>query len=230
MSFIPSQYQESIFDFVKNGTGNAVIEAVAGSGKTTTLIKCLEQIDSSLKVLFLAFNKSIAMELQERAPKHCQACTLNSFGWQLCLKNSGKKFIKLDAGKTGTLLRFNILKVNEQNREEKAYYYTIRNAVTRLVSLLKANYILKPTPKDINELVDKYGIDLIKVPDINRFNDIVIATYTLSISTLNVMDFDDQIFMPIYHNWKMPSYDFVFVDESQDLNPVQIEFIMKLAA
>ena len=29
--FIPSKYQEAIFDFVKNGSGNAVIEAVAGA-------------------------------------------------------------------------------------------------------------------------------------------------------------------------------------------------------
>jgi len=31
MSFSPSLYQQRIFDFVKNGKGNAVIEAVAGS-------------------------------------------------------------------------------------------------------------------------------------------------------------------------------------------------------
>ena len=29
-----STYQQAIFDFVENGTGNAIVEAVAGSGKS----------------------------------------------------------------------------------------------------------------------------------------------------------------------------------------------------
>ena len=43
--FTYSKYQKDIFDFVKNGQGNAVVEASAGAGKSTTLIKCLDFID-----------------------------------------------------------------------------------------------------------------------------------------------------------------------------------------
>jgi superfamily I DNA/RNA helicase len=39
--FQPSVYQQGIYDFIANGQGNAVVSAVAGSGKTTTLINAL---------------------------------------------------------------------------------------------------------------------------------------------------------------------------------------------
>ena len=35
----PSKYQEAIYEWVKNGTGNAVVNAVAGGAKTTTAVE-----------------------------------------------------------------------------------------------------------------------------------------------------------------------------------------------
>ena len=45
-----SHYQTAIFDFIQNGQGNAVIEACAGSGKTSTLVKGLSFIDEDKKL------------------------------------------------------------------------------------------------------------------------------------------------------------------------------------
>ena len=65
-NFAPSKYQKKIFDFISTNTKNAVVSAVAGSGKTTTLIKALDQVPETNSVLFLAFNVSIVDELQKR--------------------------------------------------------------------------------------------------------------------------------------------------------------------
>ena len=43
--FQPSPYQQGIYDFIQTGQGNAVVSAVAGSGKTTTLINALHLIN-----------------------------------------------------------------------------------------------------------------------------------------------------------------------------------------
>ena len=51
-TFVPSAYQARIFDFIQNGEGNLVIEALAGSGKSTTLLKMLDLISVDKKVLF----------------------------------------------------------------------------------------------------------------------------------------------------------------------------------
>lgn len=64
-AFQPSPFQEAIFDWVSNGTGSAVVLAVAGSGKTTTLIKALCLMSGD--IFFGAFNKKIAEEIERKA-------------------------------------------------------------------------------------------------------------------------------------------------------------------
>ena len=58
--FKPSKYQSDIFHFVEHEKGSAIIDATAGSGKSTTIIKSLSLIPTHKKVIFLAFNKKIA--------------------------------------------------------------------------------------------------------------------------------------------------------------------------
>ena len=54
--FKPSKYQQAIYDFITDGEGNTVIDAVAGSGKSTTIVNALNIIPQDRKILFLAFN------------------------------------------------------------------------------------------------------------------------------------------------------------------------------
>ena len=63
--FTPSEYQQRIFDFVLHGTGNAMIKACAGSGKTSTLIAAMKILPKRKSCLFIAFNKSIVEEIKE---------------------------------------------------------------------------------------------------------------------------------------------------------------------
>ena len=64
MTFKASAYQQAIFQFITYGNGNAVIDAVAGSGKSTTIVNALKLIPQNKSVLFLAFNKAIVEELK----------------------------------------------------------------------------------------------------------------------------------------------------------------------
>lgn len=66
MAFQPSKYQKAVYTFITKCKGNAVIDAVAGSGKSTTIVNALRIIDPSKRILFLAFNKSIVEELKSR--------------------------------------------------------------------------------------------------------------------------------------------------------------------
>ena len=48
-----SEEQNDIFDFAENGLPNLIVQAVAGAGKTTTLVECANRIDSNKKILLL---------------------------------------------------------------------------------------------------------------------------------------------------------------------------------
>ena len=47
---------------IVNSTGNIRINAVAGSGKTTTIIEYAASRPRGSKILYLAFNKSVRLE------------------------------------------------------------------------------------------------------------------------------------------------------------------------
>lgn len=76
----PSNYQRAIYHEVKSGSGNVVIEARAGSGKTTTLVNALKLIPKNKRVLVSAFNVKIAAELRARCPSNVDVMTLHGFG------------------------------------------------------------------------------------------------------------------------------------------------------
>ena len=62
--FPPNKYQQDIIDWVKNGSGNAIVDAKAGSGKTSTLELVAQNYNRNM--LFIAFNKHIADEINSR--------------------------------------------------------------------------------------------------------------------------------------------------------------------
>ena len=252
-SFKPSVYQQAIYDFITNGSGNAVVSAVAGSGKTTTLINALKLIPKDKNVLFLAFNKSIAGELKERVPKEAtniDVKTVHAYGYGALTKDFK---CQIDASKYKKLLRDIIMYLesqdamvltkygfdkkqmnfiddfafepNEQeNIEDKVGYF---NRVNTLCDLGRLNLIdLKNMDNGIDELnalSQKHNVEIINGECYRAW-----LLINIGASVLSSADFTDMVFLPNYYNLKLRQYDIVFIDECQDLNSCQRE-IMKRA-
>jgi superfamily I DNA/RNA helicase len=76
-----STYQLAVFKNVAEGTGHTVVDAVAGSGKTTTIEAAVDHIPRGLKTAFFAFNRDIAKVLGQRlAGKPVEVSTLHAYG------------------------------------------------------------------------------------------------------------------------------------------------------
>ena len=84
-----SEFQKKIFSFIEHGQGHLVVEACAGSGKTTTLIKCLDFIPSNDKILLTAFNTDIVNELKKKTngKDNIDIKTLHGLGLQFIKRN-----------------------------------------------------------------------------------------------------------------------------------------------
>lgn len=78
MSFAPTPEQSDITDAFKTGE-TVVVEALAGTGKTTTL-KLLAESDSR-RMTYVAFNRAIADEAARRFPRHVTSKTMHSFAF-----------------------------------------------------------------------------------------------------------------------------------------------------
>jgi DNA helicase II / ATP-dependent DNA helicase PcrA len=227
-----SKYQIAIFEAVQNTTDNLVIDAVAGSGKTTTIVKAAELVPPTYDAIFVAFNKHIATELQSRLPSNMRACTMNSLGFQIVKQNFGKG-VRLDQYKTESVLKDLLPKrLNPETGDPEPdwkMFYGMKGTINRLVSLFKANcYFVMPLYEEIYAICDRQGIDLPETDErVLELFGYLEQVYKRCLDMKLVIDFDDQIFYPIYFQMDMPSYDLVMVDESQDLNPIQIELILR---
>lgn len=242
--FTPSKYQKEIFDFILEDNRNAVISAVAGSGKTTTLLKSLDIIPDEKSVLFLAFNKSIAEELSGRVPegkKNIIVKTVHGFGNSILRQRNDpkiddKKYRKLlwsmiyyYSGKdTNSILSYGfdekhkkyvdeILKLLPDENTDANKFVTDVLGLCNLARLHLVNFDIKPIGVgEINKLSQIHSIN-------NEDNESIVAWYlsNLGIYYDKVIDYTDMVSLPIILNLDCEKYDFVFIDECQDLNTCQ---------
>lgn len=223
-----SKYQQNICDFATTGAfvfdgGHLQVIARAGSGKTFTIKHVSKLLPTDWRILRVAFNKHIADVLKVGSPQNVEDQTTNAFGWRICRNNIKGLSYKVDPQKTESIFK---TLFNMNNRDERSKYYQQKGATIRLVSLLKANMHLSPaiSLEEIQDLADAYGID---IPRAEEFFTKLSVVWEKCLQYTSIMDFDDQIFMPVFLDLPIPKYDVVIVDEAQDLNPIQQELLIR---
>lgn len=215
-----SKYQLDIFEEIKSGVGNLLVEACAGSGKTTTLINALNNINENKKVLFCAFNTDIVKELEKKIGKreNVEISTIHSLGRKI-IRTNLRKDIELNEYKYSLQLYREI-----DNYCEKYQNVNKKNVhnINKLISLMRSNLVCD----------EEGGIDVIKKYGIvcNRSElRVAIDMIEWGMSNTDVIDYTDMIFLPNILNmqpWKC-QYDYVFVDEAQDLSAAQLATVLK---
>lgn len=211
-NFIPSKQQEDFFDWVSNGSGSCVLEAVAGSGKTTTLIKSLNLMEGT--IFFGAYNKKIAEEIKVLAPekKGLYISTLHAAGfkiWRTVSKN-----VVVDEKKCKNIFTLMLLLNPEIMKLEFS--------VLKLVSFAKQAAVgiaSDKTDRDIwIGLIDHFGIEY-EPESKGLLIDTAMDLLDRSIAqNKEKIDFDDMIYAPLIHKVKSYVYDWVLIDEAQDSN------------
>lgn len=216
-----SKFQQDIFDDVKNGEGNIIVLARSGSGKTSTLLEALRYIPSRQSILLVAFNKRIALELQERAPQYnnLDISTLHSFGYKICKAAIGKK-LKFDPEKDFKIA-CKLLEPDKKSSKDKPNYEAIFE-LRRCVSLCKS--LLVDTPSKIDLLMDEFNIQMAGY-DRDNFISKVIQTLGECKKQINTISFDDMVWFPFIFGMDIPKYDWVVADEFQDVSKAQFHLI-----
>jgi DNA helicase-2/ATP-dependent DNA helicase PcrA len=213
--FKPSSYQEAIFDHIKNSNKNAVIEAVAGSGKTTTLVESLK-ICGTNDVIFVAFNKHIVDDLAPKVPKGVKVTTMHSFGYSQ-VKRAYPKIV-LDKDKTRKTINSLISKLNIEYVNDKVNYIT---DLTTLVDLLRLN--LCDNTDSAFTIIHKHSL---------LSSELLVADAFKVIEYMNrnraTLDFVDMIYIPSIEDIRINEFSLVLVDECQDLSKCQIKLITKM--
>jgi superfamily I DNA/RNA helicase len=208
-----SPYQLVIFEAVKSLTNHLKIEALAGSGKTTTLVQCLSYLPSNW--LALAFNVKNENDLKAKAPRKGKVYNFNKLGFILCHQNL--KEPKVDQNKTLNLLE----KLTKGSLSKDCLY-----EVSQVVSLAKSS--LSSSEWEVLDLLHEYNFSSQELPD-DDFATLVIQCLEASKKETSIIDLSDQIWLPITLNFDFPTFSTILVDEAQDLDLAQIEFVSRLA-
>jgi superfamily I DNA/RNA helicase len=227
--FVPSQRQLDIFSIWQNRDSNILINAVAGSGKTTTLLQLLEYCE--YRTLFLAFNKSVQEEIQAkieaRGLAQGKAMTMHSLGLS-AIRKSYRRF-KINNGKNFDILK----KVQDKNRGTfRSYIWKDRIRIGyTLMDMNDVSRLFLTT--DIEE-ISKHFLSMDKTmfnfehleelwEDFVGFRD---EYYDRDVAEI---DFTDMIYVPVIKDLVIPIDPYyLMIDEAQDLNLCQHKLIDNL--
>jgi DNA helicase-2/ATP-dependent DNA helicase PcrA len=237
-AFEPSVYQQAIYEFVRFGTGDGLVTAVAGSGKSTTLVQSSHLVKTR-EAIFVAFNVDIAAELEQKLAGRMDARTLSSLGLKIVNQALGKT--EKDDYKYHRLIRKRIAQVREQHQKQRqAWEQRGRSGpqpqlprgfgsdVDTLKQAVDFCRLTLTDAADLRALQAMCGHYSLPVPDwgLLEIRQILKMGQEQALKE-GVIDFTDMIWLPIALDLEVIQFEWIFADECQDFNACQLELILK---
>ncbi len=223
----PTAEQEHILSLVSLTTSNLIINALAGSGKTTTL----EMIQDVLNppVLCLAFNRRIADVMVKRFKSTTTVRTFNGLGHRIWSTACARR-VSLDPKKTPDLLK-ELIKELPRGEQGEAWevYWDVISAVGLAKSL---GYIPDGKYPNAKRLISKESFYVQLSEDIGPLGQYLceeVLLRSIKAAYAGLIDYNDQVYMPALFGGTYPKFPTVLIDEAQDLSPVNHQMLHHLS-
>lgn len=246
-----SIYQKKVFEFVQKGTGNGIINAVAGSGKTTTILNCPSVPGETL---FCAFNRDVRTEIQRKL-KDAQRTdvdvkTVHQLGYALLdihdAKSVNEKKTRemieyLYNNDTGFRESFDSFYAEIDNNRDYPIYDGFPKKRLRIAYDISRLSLTSNNVDALYEMLAFYNI--ISEKELRAVGEIALRRETRCLMPLidalqkcsmkhykerGFVDFTDLLYLPIVLGLSPKKrYKLIYVDECQDLNKAQIEIVKK---
>lgn len=219
-----SPQQEAIFEWFRAPKAqNLVVRARAGTGKTTTICEALTHIEWTIgageRALVCAFNKRIAEELNRRLAdvQKVEAKTLHSLGFMF-LRNAWGNALKPDN-------QIEKERVNDAIVGRKPAQWEVITNTVRLVGFAK-NGDPEISADALEELAIIRNLDVDVTGEYGADWMASVAWRAMHASLTpdpaGRISFDDMVYIPAALKLGMPLYDWVIVDEAQDMSAGQL--------
>jgi len=223
---------------------NLLIEATAGSGKTTTVVNAYTYMRSKYrdkirgndeqkavyewcannlpvtekpKVAYFTFSKSNQESLEKRIYKGCRAWTFHGYGSSVLNRKTG--FNKLNSNRSIDLVS-DLTGVRFNDLPNKSKWWS---AILYLRKLkLEFRY---PTPENFMYVQAKYP-DLGEIPYTDEIVDMAKRLMAKMATPNRCVEFVDMAWLGCLHIDR-PEYDIGFVDECQDLSVLYLEIVKR---
>jgi hypothetical protein len=205
--------------------GNIKINAVAGSGKTATLIEYAKKRAKNSRILYLGFNRSVRQEAERRFAEagldSVKSATAHSLAFSRTVAGTDKK---VSSGyKTHELVSILDLKPPEKNIRS---VYLLAAHIIKYASMFLSN--AKPRVSDVDYAASICEPEAVKF--LNRHYGII------QDSTRKFLAKMDSGAIPVTHDFYLKkfqlsapvlNYDCILLDEGQDASPVILDIFLK---
>lgn len=213
---------------ILQSTGDIKINAVAGSGKTTTVIEYARTRPSTSRILYLAFNKSVKLEaakkFSDRGLHNVKVETAHSLAYKHIVFQHHYK-VKAQAYKTNEIAEL----LNLQGNEEKHTEYVIANHINKFIAYF--------CNSDKQKVQDLNYLDTITDAKAKTF----VATFYEYIvkQTRLLLGKMDKGEIEVTHDFYLKKfqlsnpilrYDYILFDEGQDASAAMLDVFSKQKA
>src|ERR1700744_2414002 len=230
MVWKPTDEQSAVVEAIKRDSRSLMIEAGAGCAKTSTLKMASRGVREAS--LALAFNKRIADDLRGALPDNFLVKTLNGMGHSAWGRRTPGN-LKLDDRKLGKLVS-QVAKDRGVPLDSDQW-----DALRQLVSaamqsgLVPRTYADRVDPaggwpedtkeswRDIGDATGIFANEFDLLWELAR----EVLEKNIALSLEGTISFDDQIYCSVLLGGRFPSFGVVFIDEDQDLSPLNIAML-----
>lgn len=240
----PSPQQLSILSFLRSNETrvsrreprlHCAINALAGTGKSTTIRMGMHllSVEYGLSMAYCMLTSETVKDFERKwrnpRQKDVAIATAHAFGMRaIRLKHPAT----VDKNKVWEIFgqlwseTFNAAERKSLERE----YKSISRYVVDLVSSMKDRLLLPDCQdSDIKSIINHFDLE----SPSKRVTELDLISWSRECLRRNneirdIVDFDDQIYLPLILNYQLPKFDYVFVDEAQDTNLARRTLYMKM--
>tara|TARA_R110000803_G_scaffold52425_3_gene107959 strand:+ start:561 stop:2039 length:1479 start_codon:yes stop_codon:yes gene_type:complete len=229
--FKPSDKQQKIFDTWNNTEDNILINAVAGSGKTTTLLSLLKYC--KYRTLFLAFNKSVQEEIQSKIDEsglsQGKALTMHSLGLSAIRNHYKGKRVVIKNGKNFDLLK-SVQAAHKKVFKGMAWKDKLKLSYTLMDMNDISRLFLTDDIAEIKKHLQSMDKNFVVHKEIVSLWTSFVKHRESSYKEKNIIiDFNDMIYLAAREKFYIPVEPYyLMVDEAQDLNLAQHKLVENL--
>ncbi len=208
-----------------HSTGDIKINAVAGSGKTTTVIEYAKARPKNSSILYLAFNRSVKLEavkkFADKGLANVKVETAHSLAYRkIVLANNYR--VRPQGYKTNEIAEL----LGLQGYEEKHTEYILANHINKFVTYF--------CNSDKQKVQDLNYLDVVKDAKaktfVTRFYPLIVAQSRLLLGKMDSGEID------IIHDFYLKkfqlsnprlNFDYILFDEGQDASPAMLDIFLK---
>jgi len=236
LSTTMTEQQQACVNWTNNPSGHLIIEAVAGSGKTFTILQMITNLVNSFhtagslpskRIALMAFNAKVRDELKHRVNQlglsaWVEVNTVHGFGFAAYKKAHGPTAPN----------NFKLSDILAPWLKQHRLNWELSKPITTAVSIAKDSGMGIFFPNNTAEwrrLIAYHDLSWNeeKLP-LNLFLTLASDLFHKSLLDTSKIDFSDMIYMPLKNNLPFPQFDFVFIDEAQDTNATRREVAKRM--